>query len=80
MSIGWPQILIVALLVLLLFGRGKIASLMREMAQGIRGFRKGLAEDDLPAALPETQEPPDAPPGAHKHEQAGKTTSPKKPR
>lgn len=42
MSIGWIQIAIVALLVIVLFGRGKISSLMGEIAQGIKSFRKGL--------------------------------------
>ena len=44
MGPSWLQILVVAVLVLLLFGRGKIASLMKEVAQGIKGFRKGLEE------------------------------------
>ncbi len=39
------QILIVLVLVLLLFGRGKISGLMGEMAQGIKSFKKGMQED-----------------------------------
>ena len=42
------QILIVVLLVVLLFGRGKISALMGDMAQGIKAFKKGMAEDDEP--------------------------------
>ncbi|MDR4308427.1 twin-arginine translocase TatA/TatE family subunit [Chelatococcus sambhunathii] len=38
--------LVVAVLVLLLFGRGKISELMGDMAKGIKSFKKGLAEDD----------------------------------
>ncbi len=53
MSLGWPQILLVAVLVLLLFGRGKIADLMGDIAKGVRNFRKGLNEDDDP--LPDTK-------------------------
>lgn len=34
------------MLVLLLFGRGKISELMGDMAKGIKSFKKGLAEDD----------------------------------
>ena len=39
------QILIVLVLVLLLFGRGKISGLMAELAQGIKGFKKGMQDD-----------------------------------
>ncbi|PZQ14994.1 MAG: twin-arginine translocase TatA/TatE family subunit [Ancylobacter novellus] len=38
--------LVVAVLVLLLFGRGKISELMGDMAKGIKSFKKGMAEDD----------------------------------
>lgn len=40
------QILIVVLLVVLLFGRGKISGLMGDMAQGIKAFKKGMADDE----------------------------------
>lgn len=46
MSIGWIQIAVVALLVVLLFGRGKIKDLMGELGQGIKSFRKGLDVKD----------------------------------
>jgi sec-independent protein translocase protein TatA len=39
------QILIVVLLVVLLFGRGKISGLMGDMAQGIKAFKKGMADE-----------------------------------
>lgn len=39
------QILIVLVLVLLLFGRGKISGLMGELADGIKSFKKGMTED-----------------------------------
>ena len=45
-NIGWWQILLVAVLVVLLFGRGKISDLMGDVAQGIKNFRKGLSEDE----------------------------------
>ncbi|MFC3051305.1 twin-arginine translocase TatA/TatE family subunit [Kordiimonas pumila] len=41
---GWMQIALVALLVLLLFGRGKISGLMGDVAKGITSFKKGLKE------------------------------------
>ncbi|MGM0584912.1 MAG: twin-arginine translocase TatA/TatE family subunit [Pseudomonadota bacterium] len=39
------QILIVAVLVVLLFGRGKISGLMGDVAKGIKSFKKGMAEE-----------------------------------
>ena len=45
MSIGIWQIAIVAILVVLLFGRGKIYSLMGDVAKGIKSFKKGMATD-----------------------------------
>ena len=45
MSIGFWQIAIVVILVVLLFGRGKISSLMGDVAKGIKGFKKGMATD-----------------------------------
>ena len=45
MSIGIWQIAIVVILVVLLFGRGKISSLMCDVAKGIKSFKKGMASD-----------------------------------
>ena len=45
MSIGFWQISIVVILVVLLFGRGKISSLMGDVAKGIKSFKKGMATD-----------------------------------
>ena len=46
MSIGFWQIAIVVVLVVLLFGRGKISSLMGDVAKGIKSFKKGMSSDD----------------------------------
>ena len=45
MSIGIWHIAIVVILVVLLFGRGKISSLMGDVAKGIKSFKKGMASD-----------------------------------
>tara|TARA_B100001093_G_scaffold499518_1_gene548847 strand:- start:438 stop:638 length:201 start_codon:yes stop_codon:yes gene_type:complete len=45
MSIGIWQIAIVIILVVLLFGRGKISSLMGDVAKGIKSFKKGMASE-----------------------------------
>ncbi len=44
MGISWVQILVVAVLLILLFGRGRISSLMGDVARGITSFRQGLKE------------------------------------
>ena len=44
-QIGIWQIVIVAVVVVLLFGRGKISELMGDVAKGINSFKKGLNDD-----------------------------------
>ena len=41
--------IIVLIIVLLLFGKGKITSLMADMAKGIKSFKSNMAEDEKPA-------------------------------
>ena len=45
MSIGFWQIAIVVVLVVLLFGRGKISALMGDVAKGIKSFKKGMSDN-----------------------------------
>ena len=47
---GLWGIIIVAVVVVLLFGRGKIAGTMGEFASGIKAFQKGMRDDDKPEA------------------------------
>ncbi len=51
-NIGLPGILLIAVVVLVLFGRGKISSLMGEVGKGITSFKRGVQEgkDELEAA------------------------------
>lgn len=42
--------LVVGILVLLLFGKGRFSSMMGDVAQGIKSFKKGMAEEDAPPA------------------------------
>ena len=44
-NIGWSGIIIVAVLVVLLFGRGKISSIMGDLAKGIKSFKKGMSDE-----------------------------------
>ncbi len=43
-NIGLPGILLIAVVVLVLFGRGKISSLMGEVGKGITAFKKGVKD------------------------------------
>ena len=43
-NIGLPGILLIAIVVLVLFGRGKISGLMGEVGKGITSFKKGINE------------------------------------
>ena len=45
MSPGLGSIILVVILIVLLFGRGKISALMGDLAKGITSFKKGLKED-----------------------------------
>ena len=57
MSIGIWQIAIVVVLVVLLFGRGKISSLMGDVAKGIKSFKKGMSDNpDQASSLSSTSE------------------------
>ena len=45
MGISFWQIAIVVVIVVLIFGRGKISSLMGDVAKGIKSFKKGMSDD-----------------------------------
>jgi len=64
MGLSWSHILIVLVLFVLLFGRGKISELMGDVAQGIKSFKKGMAEDEAPAEEPKVIDHKAAKPGA----------------
>jgi sec-independent protein translocase protein TatA len=49
-GIGIWQIVIVALVVLVLFGRGRISEMMGDFGKGISSFKKGMSEDDATVA------------------------------
>ncbi|MGH6804951.1 MAG: twin-arginine translocase TatA/TatE family subunit [Methyloceanibacter sp.] len=66
MGLSWSHILIVLVLFVLLFGRGKISELMGDVAQGIKSFKKGMAEDEEPAKEPKIIDHKAAKPGATK--------------
>ena len=48
-NIGLPGILLIALLVLLLFGGNRFSSMMGDVAKGFKNFKKGMSDEDEPA-------------------------------
>ncbi len=60
-SFSFAHWLVVALVVLVLFGRGKISETMGDFGKGIKSFRKGLAETDETPAPRQIDNASDAP-------------------
>lgn len=56
-SLSLMHWLLVILVIMLLFGRGRISDLMGDFAKGINSFKKGLNEGETPPA-PQAQIPP----------------------
>jgi sec-independent protein translocase protein TatA len=56
MDLGPPELILIFVIILLLFGVGRIGKLGAEAGQAIREFRRGLANDGQPPAAPP---PPD---------------------
>lgn len=53
MGLSATHVILLLLVVVLLFGRGKISELMGDLAKGIKSFKKGMADDE-----PVAKEPP----------------------
>jgi sec-independent protein translocase protein TatA len=51
MSIGPWQVIIVLVIILILFGAGKLPRVMGDLAKGVKNFKKGLNEEDREAAI-----------------------------
>jgi sec-independent protein translocase protein TatA len=50
-KIGWLEIILIAVLVLILFGHAKIPDMMKNLAGGINVFKKELKKDDKPSSV-----------------------------
>jgi sec-independent protein translocase protein TatA len=48
--------LVVGVIILLLFGKGRFSEMMGDVAKGLKSFKKGMSEEDTPAAA--RTEPP----------------------
>ncbi|MDE2435465.1 MAG: twin-arginine translocase TatA/TatE family subunit [Sphingomonadales bacterium] len=63
MGLSLPHLLILALVVLVLFGRGRISEMMGDFGKGIKSFKEGMADEGKPqSAVPPAQQiPPPSP-------------------
>ncbi|KPL85611.1 MULTISPECIES: twin-arginine translocase TatA/TatE family subunit [Herpetosiphon] len=50
MGLGVPELLIILAIVIVLFGASRIGDLGSSLGRGIREFRRGVRDDDAPAA------------------------------
>jgi sec-independent protein translocase protein TatA len=58
MGLSLPHLLIVAVVVLVLFGRGRISEMMGDFGKGIKSFKQGMADEETkPVAPPPAQIP-----------------------
>ena len=65
-NIGLPGLLLIAVVVLVLFGRGKISSLMGEVGKGITAFKKGVDEGKAELENAKSDEAKDVTPAEEK--------------
>ncbi|MBT8152376.1 twin-arginine translocase TatA/TatE family subunit [Epibacterium ulvae] len=65
-NIGLPGILLIAVVVLVLFGRGKISSLMGEVGKGITAFKKGVSDSSAELEQDAMEEAKDVTPETEK--------------
>ena len=73
MAPSWWQILIVLVLFVLLFGRGKISDLRGDVAKGIKSFKSGLADEGEEKSDPKVIDHDGEKPPAAKSAPRGKT-------
>lgn len=90
-NMGLPGLILIAIVVLVLFGRGKVSSLMGEVGRGITAFKKGVnegtaeieraAQDDREAAARASAAAPMAPkeplPGTSAHDVTPPSSDPR---
>jgi sec-independent protein translocase protein TatA len=63
-ELSLPKLILIALVVLVLFGRGKVADLMGEFGKGVKSFKEGMADEttDRPVPPPPSQIAANPPP------------------
>lgn len=58
MGLSLPHLIVLALVVLILFGRGRISEMMGDFGKGIKSFKEGMNENDKPSSPPAQIEAP----------------------
>ncbi|WP_374281962.1 twin-arginine translocase TatA/TatE family subunit [Novosphingobium sp.] len=76
MGLSLPHLIILALVVLVLFGRGRISEMMGDFGKGIKSFKEGMNEESKPAPPSSQIPPPPAAPVADKAAEQNQTTQP----
>ena len=72
MNLGPWQLVIIALIILVLFGRGRISEMMGDFGQGIKSFKKGMADEEHSSTTTPANA---APPQQIEHERPTSTAS-----
>lgn len=62
MGLSLPHLLIVAVVVLVLFGRGRISEMMGDFGKGIKSFKQGMADEESKPVTPPAAQIPVQPP------------------
>ena len=57
MGFGMTEMLIILAIVVIIFGAGKLPSVMGDLAKGVRNFKAGLKDDEGAAAVPRLAQP-----------------------
>ncbi len=70
---SWQHLLILGLVVIVLFGKGRISEMMGDFGKGIKSFKKGLAEEDVADAKPAQRIEGQATPVVEAEKQTDKT-------
>jgi sec-independent protein translocase protein TatA len=61
-SFGWMELMLILVIVLIIFGAGKIPQLGEGLGKAIKGFKKSVNEADAIDVTPPPSEAPEAPP------------------
>lgn len=74
-SIGPVQLLIIAVVILVLFGRGKISEMMGDFGKGVKSFRSGMNEEEAAKPAARIESPADEAAAAKKTAETTDKTS-----
>ena len=57
MGLGWRELLIVLVIVLVIFGAKKLRGIGGDLGGAVKDFKKGMSDDDKPASRVESERP-----------------------